>query len=277
MSTSPADRSRSAGPRPQVAPPPAGRVRVRMTLAYDGSRFHGMAANEGVLTVAGVVTEVLERVLGHEVALQVAGRTDKGVHASGQVVSFDADTERLDTEALGRAVNAAWAPSVVAREVRIAPTDFDARFSALARCYRYTVLARPLPDPFLAPTTWWVPQPLDLNALRLGCDPLLGSHDFSSFCRRPKGNPDASSVRRVLDARWHDLGEGLLRFDIEAGAFCHQMVRSIVGTLVEMGRGARRAGEMSAILAARDRARAGRPAPPQGLDLWHVRYPPATT
>lgn len=247
-----------------------------MTLAYDGSQFHGMAANEGVRTVAGVVTEVLGRVLHHEVELHVAGRTDKGVHASGQVVSFDADAARLDPDALGRAVNAAWAPAVVARDVEVAPPEFDARFSAVARCYRYTVLNRPLPDPFLASTTWWVPQPLDLNALRLACDPLLGAHDFSSFCRRPKGNPDASLVRRVLDARWHDLGDGLLRFDVEAGAFCHQMVRSIVGTLVEMGRGARRPGEMSGILAARDRARAGRPAPPQGLNLWCVRYPSTT-
>lgn len=118
-----------------------------------------------------------------------------------------------------------------------------------------------------------MPDPLDLNALRLACDPIIGEHDFSSFCRVPKRIPDASLVRRVYDARWHDLGDGLLRFDIDASSFCQQMVRAIVGTMVPMGLGKQRAGEMAAILRARNRAVANRVAPARGLCLWEVVYP----
>jgi tRNA pseudouridine38-40 synthase len=134
------------------------------------------------------------------------------------------------------------------------------------------VLNRPTADPFLATTAWHVEAPLDLARMRLGCDPLIGEHDFSSFCRRPKGEGEVSLVRRVLDARWADQGDGLLRFDIAATAFCHQMVRSIVGTLVDVGRGRLRAGEVKGILAARDRGAAGEPAPPHGLCLEEVVY-----
>jgi tRNA pseudouridine38-40 synthase len=152
---------------------------------------------------------------------------------------------------------------------------FDARRSATARRYRYTVLNTPTPNPLLANRVWHVPDPLDLNALRLGCDPLIGSHDFSSFCRKPKvgeGAEPPSMVRDVHDARWHDLGDGLLRFDIEASSFCQQMVRAIVGTLVDMGLGKRTAGEMRSILEARTRAAASGVAPPHGLVLWEVLY-----
>ena len=120
-------------------------------------------------------------------------------------------------------------------------------------------------------------DPLDLAAMRLACDPILGEHDFSSFSRRPRGDQPASMVRRVLDARWDDLGDGVLRFEITASSFCHQMVRGIVGTMVDMGRGRRRAGEMASILRARDRAAARSLAPPQGLCLWEVVYPSQET
>jgi tRNA pseudouridine38-40 synthase len=118
-----------------------------------------------------------------------------------------------------------------------------------------------------------VPQPLDVRLLRLACDPLIGEHDFASFCRRPKANPEASLVRCVSDARW-DVEEGgrVLRFWIEANAFCHQMVRSITGTLVDCGLGKRHPGDVASILRAADRAKAGPVAPPHGLTLWEVAY-----
>jgi tRNA pseudouridine38-40 synthase len=258
-------------------------VRVRLTVAYDGSGFHGFAVNPGVATVGGALTEALQRVLGHPVELTCAGRTDRGVHAWGQVVSFDAPVRHLDLADLQRAVTKLCGGAVVVREAAIAPTDFDARFSATSRVYRYTVLNRPVPDPFRPRTAWHVETPLDLHVLRLACDPLIGEHDFSSFCRAPKRarrpSPDAdatespaSLVRRVIDARWDDLGDGLLQFEIEANAFCHQMVRSVVGTLVEVGWGRRTAGDVSGILRARDRHAAGQLAPPHGLCLWLVRY-----
>jgi tRNA pseudouridine38-40 synthase len=261
-------------PVPLAGEAPAPTVRVRLLVAYQGAGFSGFARNVGVRTVAGDLAEALGTVLRHPVRLTCAGRTDAGVHAWGQVVTFDA-REDVDLVTLQRAVNHLVGPAIVVREATVAEPGFDARHSAVSRCYRYTVLNRPVPDPFLAGTSWHVPVPLDLAALRLGCDPLLGEHDFSSFCRKPKVAPGvtASMTRRVIDARWLDLGDGVLRFDIEATAFCQQMVRSIVGLLVDVGRGRRRAGQVRGILAAGDRAASSPPAPPQGLVLWQDRYP----
>jgi tRNA pseudouridine38-40 synthase len=213
-------------------------------------------------------------VLGHPVTLTAAGRTDSSVHAWGQVVSLDASSGTDLTE-LQRGVNALCRPAIVVRAAERAPDGFDARFSALWRRYRYTVLNRGVPDPFLAGTTWHVDRPLDLRVMRLACDPLLGEHDFASFCRRPKVGPEhepPTLVRRVLDAGWEAVDAHLLRFEITANAFCHQMVRSIVGTLVEVGLGRRSAGSVLATLHAADRSRAGQLAPPHGLCLWEVGY-----
>ncbi len=244
--------------------------RLRLLVAYDGGGFHGFAAQPGQLTVGGALVGAIERYLRHTVELTCAGRTDAGVHAWGQVVTFDARAD-ADPVRLARAVNRTLRPAIVVREAGVADAGFDARRSATGRLYRYSILNLPVPDPFSAATSWHVTRPLDLPAMRLACDALLGEHDFSSFCRRPPV-PGASLVRVVRDARWHDLGEGRLRFDIEASAFCHQMVRSVVGTLVEVGLGKRRAGDMTAIVAARSRSAAGQPAPPHGLCLWQVLY-----
>jgi tRNA pseudouridine38-40 synthase len=254
-------------------------ARVRMVVAYDGAPFHGFAVNAGVATVAGTLERTIERVIGHPVALTGAGRTDRGVHAWGQVISFDAPARVLDLASLQRSINQLCGGSIVVRHASIVDTDFDARFSARARVYRYTIVNRPVPDPFLAGTAWWIEQPLDVRPMRLACDPLIGEHDFGSFCRRPKPRSsdgreagDASLVRRVLDARWDVLDDDILRFTIEATAFCHQMVRSVVGTLVEVGHGKKRAGDMAGILRAKDRSRAGQLAPAHGLCLWEVFY-----
>ena len=253
-------------------PPAPGRVRIRMEIAYDGGRFRGVSENSGVITVIGTMRPILERSVGHELEFSVAGRTDAGVHARAQVVSFDVIEAKADPAELARAINRNLVPTIVAQSCEVVPPTFDARFSATFRHYRYTVLNRSVPDPFLAATTWWLGIDLDLNAMNLACDPILGGHDFSSFCRRPKTDADVSLVRRVSSAQWHDLGDGLLRFDIRANAFCQQMVRALVGTMVDMGRGHLRAGDMTSILAGRDRSRAGQVAPPQGLCLWDVGY-----
>jgi tRNA pseudouridine38-40 synthase len=259
---------------PAPAAPEGPSVRVRLTVAYDGSGFHGFAATPGVRTVAGVLGDALTQVLGQSVSLACAGRTDRGVHGRGQVVSFDAPASRVELDRLVRAVNSMCGPAVVVRDAAVVPDSFDARHSALARSYRYTVLGTPVPDPLLAGRVWWVADELDLAAMRLGCDPLIGEHDFTSFCRVPRGVETFTMVRRVIDARWVDLGDGLLRFDIEATSFCQQMVRSVVGLLVDVGRGAARAGDVAAILRARDRSLVRTVAPPEGLVLWEVRYGP---
>ncbi len=252
-------------------------MRVKAVVAYDGSAFHGFAENLGVATVAATLRRSIEQVLQTEIELAGAGRTDTGVHARGQVVSFDAPADGFDPGSLQRSVNALCAPSIVVRFLEEAAPDFHARFSARWRRYRYTILNRPVPDPFLAATAWHVAQPLDLPAMRMAADPLIGEHDFSSFCRRPRraeGEEAPSMVRRVLAAGWDGTADDVLTFEITATSFCHQMVRSIVGTLVEVGIGRKRPGDMRGIIHARDRHRAGQLAPPHGLCLWEVGYDP---
>ena len=227
-------------------------------------------------TIAGSLAEAIEKVLKHPVRFVVAGRTDAGVHAWGNVCHFDSplSAAELDDELprLQRALNKMLKPRIVVRSATLAPEGFDARFSAVARRYRYTVLNRDVPDPFLAATAWQVEEPLDLRSMQLACDPLIGEHDFSSFCRKPP-DPSGTNVRRLIDARWLDLGEGVLRFEVAASSFCQQMVRAIVGTLVDVGLGKKRAGDLAWIIRSQDRARAGQLAPPHGLCLWEVVYP----
>jgi tRNA pseudouridine38-40 synthase len=243
---------------------------VRLDVAYLGAGFHGFAVQPGVRTVGGALAGALERTLRHTVELTCAGRTDSGVHAWGQVVTFDARAD-VNPATVQRSLNKALRPAIVVRSAAVVAGTFDARRSATGRRYRYSVVNRPELDPFLAATAWHVGPPLDLRAMRLACDPLYGEHDFSSFCRRPAGH-GASLIRRVRSVDWVDLGDGRLRFDIEASSFCQQMVRALVGTMVDIGMGKRRAGEMSGMLRARDRSAAGQLAPPHGLCLWEVTY-----
>lgn len=246
-----------------------------MTVAYDGAAFHGFAPNPDVPTVVGTLAASMRRILGSEPRLAMAGRTDAGVHGWGQVVSFDASP--MDTARFQHSINSLCAPAIVVRSIERAPDDFDARFSARRRTYRYRVLNRSVPDPFLHATTWHVREPLDLDAMNAGAAQLVGEHDFASFCRKKRitvgdTEVEASLVREVLAARWSDAGDEIVELWITATAFCHQMVRSITGTLVEVGLGKRAPEEIPAMVAARDRSAAGRVAPPHGLTLWSVDY-----
>jgi tRNA pseudouridine38-40 synthase len=241
---------------------------LRLTVAYLGTAFHGFALQPGVPTVAGALTEALVRLLRHPVELICAGRTDAGVHAWGQVVSLDAPVG-TDLQRLQRSINKMLAPAISLREAAWAPDGFDARRWATSRTYRYNILCSGPPDPLSAATVWHVGQPLDVRGMQQACDPLLGEHDFTSFCHR---SPGVSLVRKVLRAEWSELGGDRLCFEVEAGSFCQQMVRSVVGTLVDVGRGRRKAGDMTAVLAACNRAVAGPVAPPHGLCLWEVTY-----
>ena len=250
------------------------RRRARLLVAYVGTSFHGFALQGGLSTVAGALAGAIERVLRQPVELTCAGRTDAGVHAWGQVVSLDV-AATADLERVQRSVNKMLAPAIVVREAGWAPPGFDARRCARSRLYRYSISCARWPDPFTSATTWHLGTALDIRGMQAASDPLLGEHDFTSFCHAVPRRP-GPLVRRVLTAEWSDLGDGRLRFEIEATSFCHQMVRSVVGTLVEVGQGRRKAGELVAILAARDRSVAGQMAPPHGLCLWEVRYPPAT-
>ena len=257
----------------------ADRTNVRLTVAYDGGGFHGFAESDGVRTVMGDLRRAIETVTRGPVELTGAGRTDAGVHAWGQVVSGFLPTD-TDLRRLVRSVNAMCAPEVSIRDAQWTTEGFSARFSATARTYLFTVWNDPAPNPLLAARCWHVPQPLDLHAMNEGAAHLLGEHDFSSFCRRPRpadGAAEVSLVRRLDLARWtrpadSEWGDGLVRFEISGSSFCHQMVRSIVGTLVDVGRARRRADSVPAILEARDRNAAGTVAPPTGLVLQSVDY-----
>jgi tRNA pseudouridine38-40 synthase len=244
---------------------------LKLTVAYDGTDFRGFAAQLEQRTVEGVLREVLGPMLRRdELALTCAGRTDAGVHAWGQVVSLPVGDADIDVGKVAYAVTRQLGPEVVVRDAEVLDAPFDARRDATWRTYRYTIVNRPAPDPFLARTAWWVPEPLDLSLLRLGADPFLGLHDFATFCK--KRTQPTTTMRRVLDSTWHDLGDGVLRFDITASAFCWQMVRSIVGTLVDVGVGKVRPGEILGMLRACDRNLMGRIGEPQGLCLWEVGY-----
>ena len=185
----------------------------------------------------GDLADAIATVVRQPIELTGAGRTDAGVHAWGQVISGDLPAT-TDLDDLTRRINKLCAPAIAVRAAEWAADDFDARFSALWRHYRYDVWNAPTPNPLLAGRAWFVPQPLAVWAMQAACDPFIGEHDFTSFCRRPKDGEDVSMVRRVLSARWSTLeDEAHLRFEIRANAFCHQMVRSIVGTLVDVGLG----------------------------------------
>jgi tRNA pseudouridine38-40 synthase len=244
---------------------------IRLTLAYDGTGFRGWARqpDPSIRTIEGEVAAQLERVLRQPVKLSVAGRTDAGVHARGQVASFTASSS-VTPERLQKALNSTLAPEVVVVEAGYAPEGFDARYSASARVYVYRIHEAAMPDPFTARFVWNRPGHLRLGPMREAARLLVGEHDFTSFCRHPGGERSTvRDLRRLAVTRQGDL----LSIRAVANAFLHQMVRSLVGTLVAVGDEKLEAGAVAAILAARDRGAAGRPAPTRGLTLERVRYP----
>jgi tRNA pseudouridine38-40 synthase len=240
----------------------------RLDLAYDGTGFHGFARQPAVRTVQGELEAVLARVLREPVVTSGAGRTDAGVHARRQVVSFRTGTE-IDRPKLVRAVGGLLGPEIAVIECTPAPDDFDARFSALSRSYRYFVLNADAPDPLRRYTTWHVADSLDLDAMNQAASGFVGEHDFASFCRSDQGR---TTVREVVGAGWAPAPDDLVVFAVTATAFCHQMVRSLTGFCVDAGRGRVDPAAVPAVLAARDRAAARPIAPPQGLVLWEVTY-----
>lgn len=248
---------------------------VVLTLSYDGARFAGFARQPELATVQGRVEQALATVLRREVATTGAGRTDAGVHALGQVMSFQADGAEPDTHTLLRSVNALVGEGIVVTGVRMAPDGFSARHSAIGREYRYRIVPGPVPPLFLAGRAWWVRHALDLSAMREAAACLLGEHDFRSFC--VTASAEGKRTFRRLDivdiAPEVTLGEHSIVVRVAGNAFLHSMVRVIVGSLVEVGLGRRPASWLADALAACDRSAAGPTAPPEGLTLWYVSYP----
>ncbi len=238
----------------------------RLDVAYLGTDFHGYARQPDVRTVQGELEDALSKHTG-PIETIVAGRTDAGVHAAGQVVSFT--SQPLDESRVLSSLNRQLGPEIVVQAVSEVSDEFSARFSATGRMYAYRILDRVAGDPFRAATTWHVGHALDVDAMNEATPFLVGEHDFASLCRNAEGK---STTRRVLWAAWRSIGDEL-ELSIAATSFCHQMVRSIVALVVEIGRGRVEATRMPSILAKRDRSAAKGAAPAHGLTLVAVGYP----
>jgi tRNA pseudouridine38-40 synthase len=216
-----------------------------------------------------VLEEALAQMLQQPVETVVAGRTDAGVHAREQVVSFGVD-EPIDTDRLQRGITSMLGPEVVANRVTEVPAGFSARFSAMWRRYHYRVDTGAAPDPLLRRHAWHVSDPLDLDRMNRAAGHFVGERDFASFCRAVEGR---STTRRVLQAAWRTEGRFVV-FDVVSSSFCHQMVRSMVALCVDIGRGKLAPDRVPGILEARDRNAARGAAPPHGLVLVGVGYRP---
>jgi len=252
-------------------------VRVRIDLSYDGTEFSGWAAQPAQRTVEGVLSETLGHVLRlpGPARLTVAGRTDSGVHARGQVAHADvpADAWATHAEAALRRLSRALPPDIRVRVIAPAPEGFDARFSPLWRRYAYRIcddLAAA--DPLRRRDTLWNPRPLDLAAMNEAAALLLGEHDFAAFCRKREG---ATTIRALRRLDWERDAQGVAVGRVVADAFCHNMVRSLVGALLPVGEGSRPVTWPAAVLAATVRDPAVRVVSPHGLSLEEVCYPPA--
>ncbi|MDH4112845.1 MAG: tRNA pseudouridine(38-40) synthase TruA [Actinomycetota bacterium] len=243
---------------------------LRLLLAYDGTGFRGWAAqrDRSTRTVEREVAEAIENVVNEPVKLSVAGRTDAGVHARGQVASFVTGSSR-ETSSIRDAVNGRLAPEVVVSSVTQAPAGFDARFSATAREYRYRIDLGEVPDPFTAAFVWHRPGAPDVRAMRQAARAVQGERDFRSFCRHPgAGRSTIRDLQRL--SVWH-AGDRL-ELAFRANAFLHQMVRALTGMVLAVGEGKVDPGDVPAMLAARDRAAVPQIAPPHGLTLERVMY-----
>ena len=258
-------------------------MRLRMDLAYDGTDFHGWATQPGLRTVQGLLEGSLARVLRLEaVAVTCAGRTDTGVHARGQVVHLDVDRGSVVTaatrsssspeDALLRRLNGILDRDVRVRRVVEAPEGFDARFSALWRRYAYRLVDSPeLVDPLSRGTVLAWPRPLDLDAMNQAATALLGEHDFAAFCKRREG---ATTVRALRRLRWERDVAGVAVATVVADAFCHHMVRALVGCLVAVGEQRQAPGWAADVLRRGVRDAGVTVVPPHGLTLEEVGYPP---
>ncbi|MFH0844182.1 MAG: tRNA pseudouridine(38-40) synthase TruA [Pseudomonadota bacterium] len=242
---------------------------IRLILEYDGTRYSGWQRQKGMPTIQEMLEGALHRIIQEPVTVMASGRTDAGVHALHQVCHF-ITRSNLDPGALKRGLNSLLPDDIHIKEAGYCPLDFHSRFSVKSKTYEYRILNRIEQDVFLRSYVWHIRTKLDLNGLQRCCQILLGRHDFSSF--RSSGSGNINPVREMMRAQLELTEQGILHFIFEADGFLRHMVRNIVGTLVEVGRGKRDFEEFKRILASKDRRKAGQKAPPQGLFLTDVRY-----
>lgn len=244
--------------------------RVRLTICYDGTAYHGFQVQPNGVTVQSSMEEALGRLLGEAVRLRAAGRTDAGVHAREQVLDF-ADSGRRNCATIVRGGNALLPPDIRILAAEEVAASFDARRHAKEKEYRYFLHLDPVASPFFARYAWHHERPLDLAAMRAGLASVVGEHDFTSF--RGQGCTARTAVRRVFRAGLFPAGPPSIHaIEITGSGFLKHMVRNIVGTLADVGLGKCPPERVGEILSLRDRTLAGPTAPPHGLFLWEVRY-----
>ena len=242
---------------------------IKLTLAYDGSRYHGWQRQQNGLTIQETLEDKISVMTREPACVVGSGRTDAGVHARGQVCHFRTRST-IPCEGFENGLNSLLPEDIRVRRAEAVPASFHARYNAKSKVYAYHLWIRDEADVFLRNTTWHVPGPLDLDAVRRCLARIEGEHDFSSF--RSSGSSNRNPVRRVFRADLHGPEQGVLTVTLEANGFLRHMVRNIVGTLVDVGRGRIPEGAFPGILEARDRKKAGIKAPPGGLFLMAVRY-----
>jgi len=245
-------------------------MQLRLTVEYEGTAYRGWQLQPDGPTVQAVLEEALSTALRERVRVRGAGRTDAGVHACGQVAAARVENVPADLGRLLKSLNALTPDDVAVRDITVVDDGFDPRRHARSRTYEYRVWNAVAPSPFWRRHAWHLPTPVDGAAMDEAARVLEGEHDFAAF-RAADAEPVRSTVRRVIESRLR-LDGRLLVYRIEATAFLKHMVRNVVGTLVEVGRGERSAASVPELLAARDRTRAGATAPPHGLMLVSVRY-----
>jgi tRNA pseudouridine38-40 synthase len=261
-------------------------VRIRLDIAYDGTHFHGWAVQPGLRTVQGVLEAALTRIVGSDARLAVAGRTDAGVHASGQVAHVDLDDAqwaRVETRQGRAAADPAGSvarrirgvlgqyPDVTVSRTALAPDGFDARFSAVWRRYHYRLADLTVGyDPMRRNDTTTVRATLDADAMDAAAQTLIGLHDFAAYC---KPRDEATTIRTLLDYRWTRDTEGVLVAEVKADAFCHSMVRALVGACAAVGEGKLTVDDVARLRDELTRTSAFKVLPARGLTLAEVGYP----
>ncbi len=243
-------------------------MNVKLTIEYDGTGYHGWQIQPHGPSIQSVLEQAISTFVGVPTRIVGSGRTDAGVHALGQVANFFTE-KAFDRHRILRGLNALTPADITIKEVELVAESFDARRDGRSRIYEYRILNRSTPSPFYLNRAWHVHESLDMAAMREAILCLLGEHDFTSF--RAAGCEAAHPMRKVYRTSLEQRGE-LLVYTIEATAFLRHMVRNIVGTLVEVGKGLRTVRSFKELLDERDRTKAGPTAPPQGLFLVEVKY-----
>lgn len=252
----------------------------KLVLAYDGAGFHGWQVQPGLVTIQGELAAAIERIVGERTLPQGSGRTDAGVHALAQVASV-ALASPIPPANLQRALNRTLPAAIRVLQAEHAPSGFHARHSAIAKQYEYRIYRGEICPPHLARYVYAMPQPLDIAAMQQAATLVLGTHDFSSFAAfdpdraaRMAESPEIDNIRTLTCSAWQE-DEDLLLYTVRGNGFLHHMVRNLVGTFLEVGRGHRTASDIPGLIAARNRTAAGATAPARGLFLHSVVYPDA--